>query len=357
MNNERFKIFDNLIEGIQIIDREFRYHYVNEAVAAHGKSTRETLIGKTMSESYPGIERTALYEKIKECMQMRIPNKFINEFTFNDASKGFFDLRIEPIEEGVLIMSFDISEQKNAELSLDKKVVETEKMLGIITGQKKQLEDFCHIIAHNMRGPLSNLLLLNDMVHNSTDEKERMLMISKQKPVIDFLNETFDELVNATSVMIDPEVKYDDVDLNKVTKKAIALLEGTILEAGAKVSHDYKNISEIHFPEKYLDNIIFNLIDNALKYRSPERALQLNLRSYIQDGQIYIDVKDNGLGIDLKRHGSKIFRLRKTFHEHPHARGFGLFQIKNQLEAIGGTINVTSEPGIGSTFTVRLGKV
>jgi signal transduction histidine kinase len=157
--------------------------------------------------------------------------------------------------------------------------------------------------------------------------------------------------------MVDPEIKYDDVSLTKVTEKSIALLQGTILESGAKIKHDYKAVSDIHFPEKYIDNIIFNLIENALKYRSPERALELNLRSYINDGHIYVDVSDNGLGIDLNKHGSKIFRLRKTFHSHPHARGFGLFQVKNQLEAIGGTINVKSEPGVGSTFTVRLGKV
>src|SRR5687767_4743097 len=109
-----------------------------------------------MSECYPGIENTPLYEKLKECMRLRIPNKFVNEFNYSDGSRGFFDLRMEPIEEGVLIMSFDITEQKSSEIALAKKVGETEKMLNIITGQKKQLEDFCHIIAHNMRGPLTN---------------------------------------------------------------------------------------------------------------------------------------------------------------------------------------------------------
>jgi PAS domain S-box-containing protein len=352
----RFEIFDNLMEGIQVIDRQFRYHYVNKALASHSKSTCEGLLGKTMMECYPGIEKTPLYEKIKECMQLRIPIKFINEFTYNDGSIGFFDLRLEPVEEGVLVMSFDISEQKNTERALDRKVIEAEKMLYILAGQKRQLEDFCHIVVHNMRGPLSNLLLLNEFVQNSTDDKERMDMISKQKPVIDYLNETFDELVTATTVMVDPEVKFDDVNLNKTTKKVIALLQGTILEAGATIEHDYKAVSDIHFPEKYIDNIIFNLVENALKYRSPERSLNLQLRSYINNGYIYLDVKDNGLGIDLNKYGSKIFRLRKTFHAHPHARGFGLFQIKNQLEAIGGTINVTSEAGVGSTFTVRLGR-
>jgi signal transduction histidine kinase len=356
MNRERFSIFDNLIEGIQVIGRDFRYQYINAAAATHGKSTPELLSGKTMMECYFGIEHTPLYEKIKESMQLRIPCKFINQFTFNDGSHGFFDLRIEPIEEGVLIMSFDVSEQKNKELKLDEKLLELEKQLIRVNGQKKQLEDFCHIIAHNMRGPLSNLLLLNTMVQSSGSNEERMLMISKQKPVIDFLNETFDELVNATTVMVDPEVKFDHVNLERSTKKAITLLEGTIIEAGARVSYDFKQYADLYFPEKYLDNIIFNLVENALKYRAPERPLTLDLRSYSKDGHIYLDVKDNGLGIDLVKHGGKIFRLRKTFHPHPHARGFGLFQIKNQLEAIGGTIEVSSLPNVGTTFTVRLNK-
>lgn len=352
----RFDIFDNLIEGIQIIDRDYRYYYVNQTLAKQAKSTRENLLGKAMTECYPGIDRTPLFEHIKECMQLRIPVKFTNEFTYNDGSIGYFDLRLEPVEEGVLIMSFDVSDQKQKELLLESKLAENEKMLTVIGAQKKQFEDFCHIIAHNMRGPLSNLLLLNNMVQEAQDSEERMLMISKQKPVIDFLNETFDELVNATSVMVDPEVKNDDVDLTKVTEKAIALLQGTILEAGANITYDYKEISQIQFPQKYIDNIVFNLIENALKYRSPLRTPELNLRSYIQEGFVFLDVSDNGLGIDLTKHGSKIFRLRKTFHKHPHARGFGLFQVKNQLQAMGGNIEVKSKPNEGSTFTVRLGK-
>ena len=60
---------------------------------------------------------------------------------------------------------------------------------------------------------------------------------------------------------------------------------------------------------------------------------------------------DNGLGINLERYGSKLFGMYKTFHSHPEARGIGLFISKNQIEAMGGKIEVESEVNVGTTFT------
>jgi sensor histidine kinase regulating citrate/malate metabolism len=67
-----------------------------------------------------------------------------------------------------------------------------------------------------------------------------------------------------------------------------------------------------------------------------------------------LEVEDNGLGIDLKRQGRKLFGMYKTFHDHPDSRGIGLFITKNQIEALGGKIEVESEEGIGTTFKVYL---
>ncbi|MFN6945766.1 MAG: ATP-binding protein [Cytophagaceae bacterium] len=65
-------------------------------------------------------------------------------------------------------------------------------------------------------------------------------------------------------------------------------------------------------------------------------------------------MKDNGLCIDLAKHGDKLFKLHKTFHEHPQAKGFGLYITKTQIESLGGTISAKSLPKQGSIFTARL---
>ena len=65
-----------------------------------------------------------------------------------------------------------------------------------------------------------------------------------------------------------------------------------------------------------------------------------------------MEIEDNGLGINLEKHGKKLFGMYKTFHKHKDSRGIGLFITKNQIEAMGGRIDVKSQVGVGTTFKI-----
>jgi signal transduction histidine kinase len=239
---------------------------------------------------------------------------------------------------------------------LEEQLSERTQMLEQLKKQKKQMEEFTHIIAHNMRAPLSNLIMLDEMVSETENIDEKLMYLDKQKPVIDFLHETFNEVVDAIHVKTDYNIARDHIELDKSFKKAMDLLQGEIIKSEAMITHDFSKAKTAYFPQKYMDSILFNLLSNAIKYRSPNKKPQVNIKSYKKDGWMYIEVQDNGQGIDLKKHGDKLFKLRKTFHEHPDAKGFGLFITKTQIEAMGGGISLDSTPGEGSTFTVKLNK-
>lgn len=112
------KMMDDMLEGCQIIGFDWQYLYVNKVVAGQGKQTREALLGHTMMEMYPGIERTPLFETLKQCMTERVARKIENEFHFPDASVGWFELSIEPMPEGIFILSMDITDRKRGEFAL-----------------------------------------------------------------------------------------------------------------------------------------------------------------------------------------------------------------------------------------------
>ncbi len=115
-NHDRFpQALDTLMEGCQIVDRNWRYIYVNEAAAKHGRRQRSDLLGHTMMECYPGIEKTKLFSLLQDCMNRRCVHGLENEFTYPDGTKGWFELRIEPLPEGLFILSFDITERHLAE--------------------------------------------------------------------------------------------------------------------------------------------------------------------------------------------------------------------------------------------------
>ena len=119
-SEERFRgTIENMIEGYQVIDCGWRYVYVNEAAAKQGRHSKEELVGHTMMEMYPGINKTDMFSHLYKCMIERVPHQMENEFTFPDGSKGWFELRIEPTYEGILILSMDITERKEIEKELN----------------------------------------------------------------------------------------------------------------------------------------------------------------------------------------------------------------------------------------------
>lgn len=113
------KTLDSLIEGCQIVDFNWEYIYLNDVAAQHGKKKREELLGKTIMDAYPGIEKTDLFRHLKTVMHKRVSDKIINRFNFDDGSSGWFELNIEPVPEGIFILSYDITRRKEALIALE----------------------------------------------------------------------------------------------------------------------------------------------------------------------------------------------------------------------------------------------
>jgi len=109
---------DHLLEGCQVISPDYRYLYVNDAVVRQGRTTKESLLGRRMVECYPGIDATEMFVHLRTCMASRVPLAMENEFAFPDRSRGWFELRFEPVPDGVVILSVDITERKRSELAL-----------------------------------------------------------------------------------------------------------------------------------------------------------------------------------------------------------------------------------------------
>jgi PAS domain S-box-containing protein len=111
---------DYMIEGCQIIDYDWRYLYVNEAAAKQGRKNKHELLGFTMMQVYPGIDKTEMFNLLRNCMINRVPHQFNNKFTFTDGSEAWFNLHMEPVPEGILILSIDITKTKQSEEEINK---------------------------------------------------------------------------------------------------------------------------------------------------------------------------------------------------------------------------------------------
>ena len=111
-------LLQNMREGIQVIGFDWKYLFVNNSVVNQSRYTNEELLGHTMMEKYPGIERTELFKELQHCMAERRTGLFENEFTFPDGTKEWFELSIQPVPEGLFVLSMDITERKKTEEAL-----------------------------------------------------------------------------------------------------------------------------------------------------------------------------------------------------------------------------------------------
>ena len=326
--------------------------HVNDNFCKISKYSREELIGKDHriinSSHHPKEFIKDLWTTIAngKVWKGELKNKA------KDGSAYWVDTTIVPFlnERGkpyqyVAIRS-DISERKRGEERIAKILLDIEQ-------QNTQLVDFCNIVSHNLRSPLINISMLIEFLETCDDEEERTKILSKLKPVVNHLNTIFDELVESLQIKQDSEIDLTPVDLKKTLDTILMVFETQINQCNANVKVDLEETT-VTYSQKYADSILTNLVSNALKYKSPDRLLTLDVKTYYDDKGLVLSVADNGLGIDLNRHKNSMFKIRKVFHVHPDSRGFGLFITKTQVDAMGGEIWVDSLPDVGSTFYIRL---
>ncbi|MES2278443.1 MAG: ATP-binding protein [Bacteroidota bacterium] len=215
----------------------------------------------------------------------------------------------------------------------------------------QQLRTFTHILSHNIRNHASNIALLSSLVnlHNMDDDNRELF--EKINKVSYGLNDTLNDLAAAIKIR-ENKIESEKLSFGEIAGNVMEIMESEILVTGAQIACDF-SVKNITYPKLYLESIIMNLLSNSIKYKKEDEPPVISLKTYQNGvGRTVLECRDNGLGINLKLHGSRIFGLYKTFHVHKEAHGVGLFLVKTQVEAQGGNILIESEPGKGAVFRI-----
>jgi PAS domain S-box-containing protein len=249
--------------------------------------------------------------------------------------------------------AIDITERKKSEddLLLSKKGLES---LAIkLQEQNRQLDEFAHIISHNLRSPIGNIKALIGLLNDSSSMDDYRLIFDKLKNLSVNLGETMNDLMDTLKVKKEPKIECIEIRFKDIMDKVIQSLEGELIRSGASITFEFNKAPTVVYSRAYMESIMLNLMSNAIKYRALDRKPTIHLESSIEGNTVQLRVSDNGLGIDMQKYGDKLFGLHKTFHGNKEARGVGLFLIKTQVEALGGSIQATSDVGKGTTFIIN----
>jgi PAS domain S-box-containing protein len=246
----------------------------------------------------------------------------------------------------------NITLRKEQELQIKKSTEEREILIAELTRSLNDLKQFAYITSHNFRAPLSNLIGLLGLINFEDFSEENRNFLNMFKTSTLQLSKTINDLIQILIIKNNASISCGKIVLSQAVAETINLFSGEILEAGCQVETNLE-VANIVFNKSYLDSVLINLLSNAIKYRSPHRSLIVKIATYINaDGYVVLSVADNGLGIDLQRHGTRIFGLYQRFHSNADGAGLGLFMVKSQMESLGATISVESQVEKGTTFYI-----
>jgi PAS domain S-box-containing protein len=253
------------------------------------------------------------------------------------------------VKKGKTVRLYGIFQDVNQEFEYQ---IQQKSLINQLTTQKLQLQEYNQIVSHNLRSPIASLNSLLHYMQEAKTEGEKNDILDNIRNVTTSLNTLLEELVDAVKIINDNNLKYEEIEVDKVIASTTALLQGSLQEMGAIITTDFDKWTIINFPKLYFDSIVLNLMSNAIKYHAESRPLQITITTGYKDDRKTLSFADNGLGIDLNRHKDKIFKLHKTFHRQRPGKGLGLFMTKNQMQATGGDIFVESQVDEGTTFTL-----
>lgn len=219
------------------------------------------------------------------------------------------------------------------------------------------LNNFAHTASHDLKAPIHNIeglaLLIKAGIKNKLPDEKKLLT------QIDLLHQSalkFTTIITDMDTTAREETEdYTYQTFKDVSAEIKSLLAQEIKSTGATFLEDYSETRYIRYPRKHIRSILYNLITNALKYRSPERKPEISIKTSKVNGFTLLEVSDNGIGIkeeDQKRIFVMHQRLEESGNEE--GTGVGLGLVANIVDGNRGKIEVSSKVNQGSTFKIYL---
>lgn len=217
------------------------------------------------------------------------------------------------------------------------------------------LDSFVHIAAHDLKGPTTNLRGLLEVYADEAPGPGREHVMGLFEQEVQRLSATVQGLLQVLQVQYGaPAAPAVRVEWRDLYAQVRAELTDFLQQQQGTLVANFEAAPVISYPRVYLVSILKNLVHNALKYRAPDRPPVVRLHTRAQGTTVVLSVADNGRGIDLARDQERLFQPFTRLTAEGEGAGLGLHMIRTLVQQRGGTLTVTSQLGVGSTFTAVL---
>ena len=245
---------------------------------------------------------------------------------------------------------WDISEARVAELN-------EKRIMSDLVQHNKDLEQFAYIISHNLRAPVANIIgVSNTLFEGNLDKDEEHEFMEALSDSVKKLDSIITDLNQILQVKRHVNEYMEQVNFAQLVDEIKSSIGVFLEEQCIMILSDFEEAQEMLTLKSYMRSIFYNLISNSIKYRKPDLAPVIEIKSRKDKDKIGITFKDNCIGIDLKKKKDQMFGLYNRFHpDHADGKGMGLFMVKTQVETLGGKISVESKVNEGTEFKIEFG--
>jgi PAS domain S-box-containing protein len=340
--------------GVIITNADGEIEWVNEAFSQVTGFTLDEIAGKRPSKflTTPDIDPREV-DWIREQLGQGIPMRKELRGTKKSGELIWADITISPIrdEQGHIekhvYIHTDITERK---LDQEQLLKATEHLYL----QNQDLQQFNYIVSHNLRAPVANLMGLSAILQKIDPGSARFVQgLHNLDKSARRLDDVISDLNKILALRADNKNEArEQVYLPQVAAEVVQSLQHLFDQHNVQVRLSLSEEDVLWANRAYVYSILHNLISNAIKYKSLQRDLLIEVISVNQKNGLRLQVRDNGSGMDLEKVRPKLFQLYKRFHSGQEGKGIGLYLVKMQVQAIGGSIDVESAPEAGATFTI-----
>ncbi|MCM4155359.1 PAS domain S-box protein [Gramella sp. AN32] len=352
-NEKRFRsLVENSNEIILIINVQGEAIYFTPSLKRITGYDSLSLSGADIFSMIHPQEKESVLEKFMEANEnpgtpitdvvMRMKTKFDNYIWVNATITNLLN---EKSIDGYVVNLRDVTGKMEAEINLN-------KSYDFVMEQNKRLLNFAYIVSHNLRSHSSNFQSILELYEIDGNKDDKTCYINMLHKVSENLNQSLHDLNEVVSINTNLNIVAAPIKVRDYLIKSIDVLSLQIDRKRGKIINDIPEEMVVNFNPAYMESILLNFITNALRYSHQERDPVIKISAEKISDKWIMEIRDNGIGIDLDKYGEKVFGLYQTFTSNAESRGVGLFISKNQIEAMGGEIKIESCINKGTIFKI-----